>query len=467
MLKRQSIYTLVVATTLAGHGAAQTEAGGSVSLTEAGASADGDASGAPATNEAPHGDHMFQLGVFGGAMLMSDRGEDPQPAPNPPVEFDPFALEAGARLGVYPMRYLGIEGEGAIVFTTGEQDHAARLGAVRGHLVGQLPMGRLTPFLLVGGGALGAACPTEGCDGSTSGRELKPAFHFGLGAKLGIAENFHVRLDVRDTLSTGEHLPEALLGLAATFGGGKAAPPPPASPVDTDGDGKFDNEDACPSEAADTQDGCPIRDRDGDGVLDDVDQCPEVASTMPNGCPDPDADKDGISGDADKCPDVAGIAPDGCADPDPDKDGISGDADKCPAVAEEVNGFEDADGCADVVPEKVKNFTGVIQGIEFDLGKASIRPKSLAVLNGTVEVLKEFPSLRLRVTGHTDSTGNAERNAELSKARAQAVTDYFVQQGIDAARVESVGKGQDEPIADNKTAEGRQKNRRIEFAVIK
>jgi OOP family OmpA-OmpF porin len=410
---------------------------------------------------------MFQLGVFGGAMVMSDRGEDPKPAPQPPAEFDPLALDIGARLGIYPMRYFGIEGEGAIIFTTGSNDHTARLGGGRGHLVGQLPMGRLTPFALVGGGVLGAACPEEGCNGATGGRETKPAFHFGIGAKLGIAENFHVRLDLRDNISTKHHLPEALLGLAATFGMGEATPPPAVAPADSDGDGKADSEDACPAEAANTPDGCPIADSDSDGVLDDADKCPEVASAMPDGCPDPDADKDGVSGDADKCPDVAGIAPDGCPDADPDKDGIAGDLDKCPAVPEEVNGFEDADGCADVVPEKVKNFTGVIQGITFDLGKATLRPQSLTVLNGTVEVLKEFPSLRLRVTGHTDSTGDAAKNTELSKARAQAVTDYFSQQGIEASRLESVGKGQDEPVADNKTAEGRQKNRRIEFQVIK
>jgi OOP family OmpA-OmpF porin len=217
---------------------------------------------------------------------------------------------------------------------------------------------------------------------------------------------------------------------------------------------------------ASTPDGCPIGDRDGDGKTDDVDECPDVPSDLPNGCPDPDPDGDGVLGDADKCPDEKGIAPDGCPDPDPDKDGIVGEADACPNEPETQNGFEDADGCPDEVPERVKKFSGVMEGIQFDLGKATIRATSFPTLDEAAEVLQEYPQLKLRITGHTDSTGTAERNRELSLARADAVATYLAGKGIERDRLITEGLGPDQPIADNGTKEGRQQNRRIEFKVI-
>jgi OOP family OmpA-OmpF porin len=191
-----------------------------------------------------------------------------------------------------------------------------------------------------------------------------------------------------------------------------------------------------------------------------------VVGIAPDGCPDPDADKDGVLGDTDKCPDIAGIPPDGCPDPDPDGDGIVGDKDKCPKTAETVNGFEDKDGCPDTLPEKIKKFTGVVHGIEFDTGKATIRPHSYPILDGALAVLKEYPDVELRIAGHTDSQGSPERNRELSLARAESVASYFTSRGIERDRLQTVGHGPDKPIADNGTRDGRQRNRRIEFEVI-
>lgn len=179
-----------------------------------------------------------------------------------------------------------------------------------------------------------------------------------------------------------------------------------------------------------------------------------------------DSDGDGFADGDDKCPNQAGIAPDGCPDPDPDKDGVIGPNDKCPTEAETANGYQDADGCPDEIPAEVKKFTGVIQGIEFDTGKATIRPKSKPVLDEALKVLRDNPDVRIEVSGHTDDVGDAKKNVELSQKRADAVKEYFVSQGVDAARITTRGAGPDQPIADNKTAEGKQKNRRIEFKLL-
>jgi outer membrane protein OmpA-like peptidoglycan-associated protein len=284
-----------------------------------------------------------------------------------------------------------------------------------------------------------------------------------------------VRIDLRDTviLTHGQtevsHYPEILLGLSYGFGKpapAPAAPVPEPVAVDSDADGVADSADACPTQAAATVNGCPIPDTDADGVLDPNDRCPAQAGSTPDGCPNPDPDADGIPVGTDQCPEVAGIAPDGCPDPDPDHDGVAKQDDRCPDQAETKNGFEDTDGCPDEVPEQVKRFTGVIAGIEFDFGKSTIRKSSFTQLDAAVAVLQSYPALRMLVTGHTDSIGAHDANVTRSEERARAVKEYFVAHGIDASRVEIKGAGPDEPIADNATAAGQQKNRRIEFKLI-
>lgn len=415
------------------------------------------------------GDDPFELGVFVGGIWLKDRELRAEPDSRvAPTEYKDIGGEIGARLGVYPIPYFGIEAEGA-AFGGRADNSNAFVGIGRGHLVGQLPVGIFAPFILAGAGVLGGECPAEGCESRISGRETELGIHFGLGTKLALARHFHLRLDARDTIADGDHLPEVLL--TAGFNFGRSEPQHSRLDdveADSDGDGLIDKNDKCPREPASTPDGCPIPvgDRDNDGKNDDVDKCPDEPSELPDGCPDLDPDKDGIQGKADKCPDVAGVEPDGCPDPDPDKDGIEGDKDKCPKTPETVNGFEDHDGCPDTVPEKIKKFSGVIAGIEFDTGKSTIRPSSYPILDEALSVLKEYPDVELKITGYTDSQGSPERNRELSFARAQAVVNYFISRGIDADRLTSEGRGPENPIADNSTKEGRQRNRRIEFQVV-
>lgn len=246
-------------------------------------------------------------------------------------------------------------------------------------------------------------------------------------------------------------------GVGIEGGCPKAAPPPPPPPGDKDGDNVIDESDKCPEVAGvEALDGCP--DADGDGITDADDKCPESKGGEDvGGCPDGDGDK--VIDTADKCVTEPGpAATEGC--PDADGDGIPDAADKCPNEA----GVREAEGC---LPKAVaKTFAGTLKGIQFLSSKAAIRAKSASTLAKVIEVLKKYPSLRVRMEGHTDSAGNADNNQKLSQARADSVRQYLVDRGIDSGRLEAAGFGETKPIATNKTKAGRAQNRRIEFKII-
>jgi OOP family OmpA-OmpF porin len=402
----------------------------------------------------------LELGLFGGLFF-------PSAAHNlfstTHEAFNSPDVELGGRIGGYPWSFLGLEVEAAgMPASTKTTDAKGGFWAARGHLIGQAPLGSLSLFALFGGGALGAGSNVTGSD-------VDPTFHFGAGAKLALDDTLGLRLDLRDTVGqkhlessgTPTHFPEILLGLSFGVRKPKEAPPPP--PPDADHDSILDDKDACKDVAGPAPDGCP--DSDGDGLFDHKDACPSEAGSAPCGCPIRDKDKDLVIDELDKCPDVPGPVG-GCPDPDTDHDGIVGDADKCPDKPETRNGFEDDDGCPDVIPEKVRKFTGVIRGIEFDTDTDTIRPISTSTLDNASLVLTDYPSLRVLVTGYTDSDGTREHNLDLSARRAEAVKSYFVSKGVAADRIETRGAGPDEPIAENKTKAGKQKNRRIEFKLL-
>jgi outer membrane protein OmpA-like peptidoglycan-associated protein len=104
----------------------------------------------------------------------------------------------------------------------------------------------------------------------------------------------------------------------------------------------------------------------------------------------------------------------------------------------------------------------VLDGILFDHGSATIEAESNPRLDRVVEYMTHMPSVRIRISGHTDNVGDARRNQQLSEQRAEAVRSYLVSHGIDASRVEAVGYGDQHPVATNDTEEGRAQNRRIE-----
>lgn len=105
----------------------------------------------------------------------------------------------------------------------------------------------------------------------------------------------------------------------------------------------------------------------------------------------------------------------------------------------------------------------ITYGITFDVGKSTIKPESMGEINRIVTLMNENPDLNFSVEGHTDNTGSAASNQKLSEQRSEAIVAKLVEMGIEESRLTSVGKGQNSPIADNNTDEGRAKNRRVEF----
>ncbi|MBL7728643.1 MAG: OmpA family protein [Dinghuibacter sp.] len=255
------------------------------------------------------------------------------------------------------------------------------------------------------------------------------------------------------------------IGVAGTIGK-REVPPPPAPvvvvPKDSDGDGIFDKDDACPSVPGVAKyNGCPVPDTDGDGINDDNDKCPTVAGTAKyNGCPIPDTDGDGINDEEDKCPSQAGVARyQGCPIPDGDGDGVNDEEDKCPTVA----GIRENQGCPEIKQEVIEKINYAAKNIFFASGSAKLLAKSFKPLNEVVAILNENTDLKLDIEGHTDNTGKADKNQALSESRAAAVVAYLKSKGVDESRLNGAGYGQDQPVADNKTAAGRAKNRRVEL----
>ncbi|HYK55150.1 MAG TPA: OmpA family protein, partial [Flavisolibacter sp.] len=238
---------------------------------------------------------------------------------------------------------------------------------------------------------------------------------------------------------------------------------------DTDGDGIPDEQDACPTLAGTAlTKGCP--DRDGDGIADKDDECPDVAGLLQyKGCPVIDTDGDGIIDREDKCPFVAGSKKyQGCPIPDTDNDGVNDEEDQCPEVA----GTKENNGCPQITKEEEEKITKeeeekvaqVAKQIQFEFGKAVLSPSSHAVLDEVVDVLKNNPTSKITIEGHT-SGANSESNMKLSQKRAESVKKYFVSKGIVADRITAIGYGSTRPLNPDSQKEN-QEDRRVELIIL-
>ena len=328
------------------------------------------------------------------------------------------------------------------------------------------------PYVYVGGGYTSVDDLGEGMLNAGAGFNVWFNDNLGLNFQTGGKKEFADKVK--------DHFQHSI-GLVFKFGG-----------KDTDGDGVYDKEDACPEVAGLKEfNGCP--DTDGDGIKDSDDACPEVAGLAAlNGCPDadgdgiadkddacptekgtkanngcPDADGDGVVDGKDKCPNTAGPAENnGCPWPDTDGDGVLDKDDKCPNEA----GVASNNGCPEVVikEEAVKQLNEFARAIYFNSGRSTFRTGTTGKLDLIAAVMKEYPKANFSIQGHTDSSGSNSLNQKLSERRAKAVLDYLVAKGeIAADRLTSAGFGEDYPIADNKTREGRAQNRRVEIKVVK
>lgn len=245
--------------------------------------------------------------------------------------------------------------------------------------------------------------------------------------------------------------------------------------IDNDRDGILDSLDRCPDAVEDRDgfqdwDGCPDPDNDLDGTPDGHDQCRNEAEDRDgfedgDGCPDLDNDRDGIMDAQDRCPTEPETRnkfedTDGCPEPDSDRDGMPDKLDKCPLEAEIVNFFQDEDGCPDVKPEPVRNAT--LPGVAFLTGTAELLPTSHHSLDSLAALLLTYPGTEIEIQGHLDDrAGSGSRG--LSEDRAKAVAAYLAKKGIERWRLKPVGFGESRPVASNRTARGRETNRRIEI----
>jgi outer membrane protein OmpA-like peptidoglycan-associated protein len=278
----------------------------------------------------------------------------------------------------------------------------------------------------------------------------------------------------------GDGISDKLDACADIPGVANSDPAKNGCPPDTDGDGVYDKDDACMSvPGVATNDpatnGCPA-DKDGDKIYDKDDACvdvPGVASADPkkNGCP-ADTDGDGILDKEDACVDKPGIKTNdpktnGCPDPDRDKDGIANDTDACPDEAGKADKDPKRNGCpkAFVVGNQIK----ILDQVKFKTGSAVIEKSDLGegVVNAVIDVLKKHTDIKhLRIEGHTDNKGVPANNKKLSQQRAQAVVDFMVKAGFAKDMFVANGFGQEKPIDDNKTEQGRTNNRRVEFHIM-
>ncbi len=247
-------------------------------------------------------------------------------------------------------------------------------------------------------------------------------------------------------------------------------------PIDSDGDGVPDGIDQCPDTphgAVVDAVGCPI-DSDGDGVSDGIDKCPNTPKGCQvdgTGCPI-DSDGDGVCDGVDKCPNTPkGCVVDATGCPtDSDGDGVCDGLDKCPDTP--AGARVDKDGCPIVVSDKEVELldTGsiTVQNIHFATGKADNPPDAAPILDEIGNILVKWPQLRIEIGGHTDATGSAKLNQDLSQKRAQSVLDYLLQKfpQINREQFTAVGYGPSQPVATNDTPEGRAMNRRVVFKVL-
>ncbi len=375
------------------------------------------------------------------------------------------AINLGLRAGYNFTKYIGVEGF-AHWTPTGPIGEAEWSRGSNVNVFGYgmegifhiLPNGAFVPFVAVGVG--GVHYSTTWQDTFENKRD-KIAADYGAGVKYFLSENVALRADVRHVLPFQDKHNNFLgtVGLTFAFGGAKKAmePPPapapaPAAPVvaDSDNDGVLDNADKCPGTPAGVavdKDGCPL-DSDKDGVYDYLDKCPGTPAGVvvdKDGCP-LDSDKDGVYDYLDKCPGTPA--------------GVQVDKDGCPPPV--VQKVVPQAAAAPEIIEKGRTTLKVL----FDTNKSVIKKGYFADVDALAAVMKQYPDLNVIIEGHTDNVGSDAYNKKLSQSRADAVKKYIVDKaGIDATRIKAVGFGEEKPIADNATKEGKTKNRRVEAAV--
>ncbi len=378
-----------------------------------------------------------------------------------------FVDERATKPGDYP------------VGNPGDLAYYAADGVIKYSLASLIGLKSVEPSVHVGGGYTFLGDASYG----TVNGGLGLTFWFTEMVGLSLNSAYKYSLEDSKERGTAGNVPthmQHFAGLTFKFGG-----------KDTDGDGIYDKDDACPQEAGLKQfQGCP--DTDADGIVDSKDSCKDVFGLAAlNGCPD--ADGDGIADKDDACPEVAGLAAlNGC--PDSDGDGVTDLSDKCPTVkgpkdnagcpypdtdgdsvldkddkCPTVKGTVANKGCPEAVIDEavIKKLNDYAKIILFDTSKSTFQQQTYPVLQAITGILKEYPNTNFSIEGHTDSDGKDAANQTLSDNRAAAVKTYLIDNGIAAGRLTSAGYGETKPIDVNTTKAGKANNRRVEVKLVK
>jgi outer membrane protein OmpA-like peptidoglycan-associated protein/opacity protein-like surface antigen len=237
-------------------------------------------------------------------------------------------------------------------------------------------------------------------------------------------------------------------------------------PLDSDRDAVYDGIDTCletPQGCVVDITGCPL-DTDKDGVCDGLDKCPESPESVAvdvRGCP-LDGDADGVPDFKDQQPETprgATVDENGIAI-DSDADSIPDGIDKCPDTGAGI--LVDEFGCP-----RAKPLTGTLTlNIQYESGSFEPDAQAKLSLDELALTMQSYPNLRIEVNGYTDALGSISGNLRLSQKRSDAVKEYLINKGVSPDRVSAKGFGEETPVADNGTPEGRQKNRRIEIVPL-
>ncbi|HBG06859.1 MAG: hypothetical protein A2075_04665 [Geobacteraceae bacterium GWC2_58_44] len=291
-----------------------------------------------------------------------------------------------------------------------------------------MPESRFNPYVTAGYGAAHYSPKINNKNMSIIGA--------GVGAKYWVAENVALRVDVRDNMTTDEHIHnvESSVGVVLRFGGkSNAVVARAAQPVDSDSDG------------------------DGDGVSDALDRCPGTPSGVAigsDGCPI-DNDRDGVADYLDKCPATPA--------------GAAVDQNGCPPaviLAPVPNAVQTA-----VVVAEPQVIVLSFEDIHFDFDQSTLKPEAKAILDRNILLLKENPKARIRIAGYTSASGTEEYNQKLSERRADSVRSYLVSEGvIGSNRLTTIGYGETRPMVNEPRptelhSEAAQANIRVLFEI--
>jgi len=321
-----------------------------------------------------------------------------------------------------------------------------------------MPDHKFVPYVAVGLGAINSS-PDIGADRDHL------LLNYGVGFKYFILDDLiALRADVRHLVDFPEPDNSLQYSIGLTFQLGKSSPPP--APVtestatqDSDHDGIADSSDQCPDTPSGVKvdpQGCPL-DSDNDGVADSLDKCPDTpvgATVDANGCP-VDSDGDGVFDYQDQCPETPSGTPvdeKGCP-LDSDNDGVFDSLDNCPDTAAGVS--VDEHGCP----------TKLTLHINFGHDSSKVGSEYDSEIAKAAQCINNYPGNVVYIDGHTDSDGSAAYNQKLSEQRASAVKNRLISAfDIPEEKLIARGFGEDQPVADNTTQEGKTQNRRVDVA---